>query len=1409
MLWNIKLCAEASATACIAVTLGEFRSMPGPVRTNQLKRLLLALLCLLHMEAGTVLFAQATVLGSDGISGSYSTYNVNDLGIFRQYRFQATAAAASGVRKWEWCSGTAAIPDYTTNWRPYTGPLTISAYNQTIPPVGGTASAVFNTGSGGTGGFLQAVTSGNYYTFNITEYSTPGTPANEYMGVLQTSFNPVTITSVTQSPLAASVYPENSVYVTVTTSATPSAGEYIYVRYSTSLSFTSSTLLPVTISGTTGTVEIPCQAVGTTIYYYAYSSNRTSAVILADVVTNGQVAHDMSTLNLNNNGGPNYTYTVAPSIGFCGNYYVPSACYPTIASFVTALNAGTVSCAVICNVAAGHTETAPAGGINLTQTGTSANTITFQKSGAGANPVINAQVGTITMNTSSTVVDGIFSLNGSDYITIDGIDLVDNNVTTSSRMEYGYALFKNSTTDGCQNNTIKNCNITLKSANISTGPGQFEDGSRGIFAGNVTRTAINASLMVTSASGRNDNNTYIGNTIKNVHAGIILRGYIDSSPFTFYDQNNIIGQSGAGNIIENYGSGGSSPVYGIFVIHQNNHQISYNSIDNDASGGSAASNTLYGIFNSGNNPGNVSSVTIENNTISLTQGSSSNGIWGIKAGSGGYLAGTVNINYNTIQNCTFSVSSSGSFRAIENSFDASSVYLTHNIIQNNTLLSTANSGLTGDIMMIGNYTSTTNITITDNQLLNNSKTANGTANVYGYYNSTNPPAGGTFNISNNTINGLSCPTTSGSSVVGIYNVSSGGSNIKTINNNTISNITAGTSGTVHTAAITSDNMISGSQVNNNIISNIASETYVRGICCANATGGGSNNIAYTVSGNTLSNISTKSSVNVDGILLYLNNSGTTVTASGNTIDGFTCSNATSCSLRGIIAVNAASGASFTISGNTVANISHSIGTATGGFLDGIWTSTACPVTISGNNIHDISSSASGTVNINAIRTGFSGTSYTITNNYIQRISAPSSTYSNAVIGINTGGNTQNVYYNTIALGENSVLTGAAGFGCSGVFSNASTLNLRNNIIYINSNGSGLSACVKISAIGSAYTISPTFSSASNNNFYYINYANYNYIYVQGTTAGTGGTIVNGYAWSGAAASMTYNLNNDPCFNVIGSDNTSYKYFMSPRESGSYYDVPPFAGGASLPQNLKLTSGSTNYAESHAGVIAGITTDWEGDIRSGSTPDIGADEGGFTVLTATCELLPLELLNLRGSHIEKYGINELRWQTGNEVNTDLIGIERSADGLQFETIGELPAAGNSAVLLDYLFQDDAPLYGNNYYRLKMSDKDGSFTYSNTINIYVTADTAIELRIYPNPVHDILNADFYSVEATELEFIITDISGRNMLYSIQRTDAGTVTISLDTKQLSPGIYLLTVKDLHTGSTEFSNFMKSTTH
>ena len=184
-----------------------------------------------------------------------------------------------------------------------------------------------------------------------------------------------------------------------------------------------------------------------------------------------------------------------------GSKTIPSTFFPTIKVAVDSLNAqGVGTGGVIFNIAAGHTETITAT-IALTATGTSTNQIIFQKDPltTGANPIITAYVGTL-LASSTLSVDGIWSFIGSDYVTVDGIDLLDptSNTTATTTMEFGYGFYKASATNGANNNLIQNCTITLNRNNntASTGPRSNATGSVGIEVMACIPTAVGTELCI-------------------------------------------------------------------------------------------------------------------------------------------------------------------------------------------------------------------------------------------------------------------------------------------------------------------------------------------------------------------------------------------------------------------------------------------------------------------------------------------------------------------------------------------------------------------------------------------------------------------------------------------------------------------------------------------------------------------------------------------------------------------------------------------------------------------------------------------------------------------------------------------------------------------------------------------------
>jgi hypothetical protein len=121
--------------------------------------------------------------------------------------------------------------------------------------------------------------------------------------VFQLSGPAATIPTVTRSPLFPLA--TESVTVTATTNVTPPAEQALWLRYTTN-NWGSSTVVKMTGSETTYSATIPVQALGANISYYVFSSGNVDSIAGSDA--------DLMTINLNNNGGPNYSYLVAAPI---------------------------------------------------------------------------------------------------------------------------------------------------------------------------------------------------------------------------------------------------------------------------------------------------------------------------------------------------------------------------------------------------------------------------------------------------------------------------------------------------------------------------------------------------------------------------------------------------------------------------------------------------------------------------------------------------------------------------------------------------------------------------------------------------------------------------------------------------------------------------------------------------------------------------------------------------------------------------------------------------------------------------------------------------------------------------------------------------------------------------------------
>ncbi|MBJ7428540.1 MAG: T9SS type A sorting domain-containing protein, partial [Bacteroidia bacterium] len=159
-------------------------------------------------------------------------------------------------------------------------------------------------------------------------------------------------------------------------------------------------------------------------------------------------------------------------------------------------------------------------------------------------------------------------------------------------------------------------------------------------------------------------------------------------------------------------------------------------------------------------------------------------------------------------------------------------------------------------------------------------------------------------------------------------------------------------------------------------------------------------------------------------------------------------------------------------------------------------------------------------------------------------------------------------------------------------------------------------------------------------------------------------------------------------------------------------------------------------------------------------------------------LPVKLVSFSASLNNNQ--TELNWSTASETNNKGFEVERSIDGVNFETIGFVKGNGNSNSMNKYSFIDANQ--SSAYYRLKQIDFDGKFEYSSTVK--VNSDELL-VDLTPNPFNDnlVINSPTI-IENAE----IIDVTGKVKLMEIVNSNKATI----NTSTLSNGIYFIRINN-----------------
>lgn len=191
---------------------------------------------------------------------------------------------------------------------------------------------------------------------------------------------------------------------------------------------------------------------------------------------------------------------------------------------------------------------------------------------------------------------------------------------------------------------------------------------------------------------------------------------------------------------------------------------------------------------------------------------------------------------------------------------------------------------------------------------------------------------------------------------------------------------------------------------------------------------------------------------------------------------------------------------------------------------------------------------------------------------------------------------------------------------------------------------------------------------------------------------------------------------------------------------------------------------------------------------------GFSGGGIAIrVSPDIVVLPVELLYFTGTYVDKKVY--LNWETASELNNDYFLVEKSTDGKNWTSIGSVKGHGTTQDPHQYAMIDPYPFQGENYYRLKQVDFDGTFKYSRIIVIDVLNEytrTESTFAVQPNPTAGLVVATISSETNQKVQLNIFDASGQLMEVRDVALGKGLNKVKVDLSKFPAATYLLSFKD-----------------
>lgn len=193
-------------------------------------------------------------------------------------------------------------------------------------------------------------------------------------------------------------------------------------------------------------------------------------------------------------------------------------------------------------------------------------------------------------------------------------------------------------------------------------------------------------------------------------------------------------------------------------------------------------------------------------------------------------------------------------------------------------------------------------------------------------------------------------------------------------------------------------------------------------------------------------------------------------------------------------------------------------------------------------------------------------------------------------------------------------------------------------------------------------------------------------------------------------------------------------------------------------------------------------------------------------TWNISVIPVELTsftaNVTGNDVE------LLWETASETNNSGFSVERKLTGTEFfAEVGFVPGFGTTTEPKAYSFEDNNLLTGTYTYRLKQIDFDGTFEYSNEVEVDVVAPAQYSLdQNYPNPFNPSTKITFSLAADSKVSLKVFDVLGQEVAALInQDLAAGVHNYDFNASGFNSGVYFYRIEATGTNGNEFVDVKK----